>query len=303
MSNLNRRQLISVVAGTAAAGAFLPSSNARAKPGARKLDLNDPRDQLYATMKMLGQLEDGKEVVNYASGTIWSIFKDGSEMEPLFNLSGVGFSRTWKESEESYKTTDNFIVCYTDLQTGEVLEKWYNPWLKEIVPVVNYASRIDTVSRASPSSSKSPDAKVRVKWQIDGDDVIRWTDAQVRKLNPITPEKWPKASAGKWYTKNQSNQMLARLAELQNPKTISVRSLSVGQRHGPWYPWMQMGQAPGRTYRRDVTRRVDDIGQIPQVTLTYARKHFPDFMQAPKEWTGVYIDPETLWTQQYPAEK
>ncbi len=294
-----RRDLLAGAAAAGLTGLSLPAGRA-AGAATLTLDLTNPRDELYATVKMSGDLTDGKQVISWMKGTVWSIFNDGSEMQPLFYAGSLGFSRSWKATEDSYKNTSNFVICYMDLETEEVLEEWYNPWLQRTVPVVNYASRIDTITRARTAVSQHTSA--RVQWMVDGDDVIRWTDGQMRKKNPITPDKWPQASVGEWYTKNQSSQMIARLAELQNPRLTSVETLTMGQRHGPWYPWMQMGQAPGRTYRRDVSKRAPSLDDVPGPIPAYAAQHFPGFMQAPREWTGVYVDPETLWTLEQPPE-
>ena len=58
-----------------------------------------------------------------------------------------------------------------------------------------------------------------------------------------------------------------------------------------------MGQAPGRTYRRDTSRKAKSLDEVPRAIVDYAAKHFPDHMSAPKVWTGVYMDPETLWAE------
>ena len=296
---MQRRELLAGAAATGLAGLAGTTGHA-ATAAAKSLDFDDPRDALYAVRKMSGDLTGGKEVVSWMKGTVWSIFNDGSEMQPLFYAGSLAFSRSWQDADDSYKNTANFVICYLDLDTEEVLEEWYNPWLKRTVAVVNYASRIDTIARARTAVSQHTSA--RVQWMVDGDNVIRWTDGQMRKKNPITPDKWPLASVGEWYTKNQSSQMIASLAQLQNPELTSVNALTMGQRHGPWYPWMQMGQAPGRTYRRDVSKKAASLDDVPGPIPAYAAKHFPQFMAAPEEWTGVYVDPEVLWTREQPPE-
>ncbi len=57
----------------------------------RALDFNDPEDQLYALVKMTGDLEDGKETVSWMKGIVHGILEDGKILEPLStrNLSGI----------------------------------------------------------------------------------------------------------------------------------------------------------------------------------------------------------------------
>ena len=63
-----------------------------------------------------------------------------------------------------------------------------------------------------------------------------------------------------------------------------------------------MGQDPGRTYRRDVSKKAKSLADVAGPIPAYAEKHFPEFMSAPTEWTGAYIDPETLWARDMPPE-
>lgn len=293
----SRRSALGLAAGMAAA----PVAPTLVKAATRRaLDFNDPQDQLYALIKMNSDLEDGKETISWSKGIVHAILEDGKILEPMFYAASLGFSTSHKQDDGSYKSMSNFTICYLDLETGDVLESWYNPWLEKDVDVVNYASTLHYITK--PMEPINDHTRLRVEWQVDGNDVIRWSDGKIIKKNPITPEKWPRASVGAVYYKNQQAQAIARLDELENPDLTSVNAITTGQRHGPWYPWMLMGQDPGRTYRRDISKKADSLGEVAGAVPAYAEKHFPEFMAAPTEWTGAYIDPETLWARDMPPE-
>jgi hypothetical protein len=266
----------------------------------QKFDFTNPKDSIIAQIKMDGDLEDRKEVISYMKGIVYAIFDDGKTLQPMFYAGSLAFSRSYRVDDTTYKNMSNFTICYMDLATGEVLEEWHNPWLDKKVKVVNYASTLHTTIK--PMQPINDHTALRVEWQVEGNDVVRWSDGQMKKKNPITPDKWPKASVGEYYFKNQSGQCIARLDEIENADLTSVQAVTLGQRHGPWYPWQQMGQAPGRTYRRDVSRKAKTMDDVPGAIPKYAAKHFPNFMSAPHEWTGVYMDPETLWAETMPPE-
>lgn len=288
--------------GLAASVAATPLTSSAASTASRRaLDFNDPEDQLYALVKMTGDLEDGKETVSWMRGIVHAILEDGKILEPMFYAGTLAFSRSYKQDDGSYKNMSNFTICYMDLETEKVLSSWYNPWLEKEVDVINYASTLHTIVK--PMEPINDHTKLRVDWQVDGNDVIRWSDGKIIKKNPITPDKWPRASVGEMYYKNQQAQIIARRDELENPDLTSVQAITTGQRHGPWYPWMLMGQNTGRTYRRDVTKKATSLADVPGTIPAYAEKHFPEFMTAPTAWTGAYIDPETLWARDMPPEK
>ncbi|MBM3514152.1 MAG: DUF1838 domain-containing protein [Alphaproteobacteria bacterium] len=292
MTDLDRRAALAI---PTVAAFSAPAFGAR-----RRLDFTDRRDLIYAQVKMDGDLEDRKEVISWMKGIVYAIFDDGRTMPAMFGAGMLAFSRSYRVDETTYKNMSNFTIVYTDLATGQVLDAWRNPWLDRTVKVVNYASTLHTTLK--PLEPVNDHTALRVEWQVEGNDVIRWTDGQMKKKNPISPAKWPKASVGEYYYKNQSSQTIARLDELENSDLTSVAAVQLGQRHGPWYPWQEMGQAPGRTYRRDTSRKAKTLDEVPRAIVEYAARHYPDHMSAPKEWTGVYMDPETLWAETMPPE-
>jgi len=284
----------------AASTALLLGAGSTQAAARRKLDFSDPADLLYAQIKMDGDLADHRQVISLIKGIVYGIFEDGKTLTPMFWAAILSFSRSYKIDATTYKNMSNFVTAYLDLDTQEVLSEWHNPWLARTVPVVNYASTLHT--EIKPMRARLRDAKVRIEWQVSGNDVIRSTDAVLVKQNPITPQKWPSASVGPVYYKNQSAQSVARLDELENAALTTVSAVTIGQRHGPWYPWQQMGTRAGRTYRRDVSVKLADLDAVPRDFLQYAEKNHPEFMTAPRVWTGVYKDPETLWAETMPAE-
>lgn len=294
---ITRRAAFGATAGSAAMFFGAGSAGAAAP---RKLDFKNPSDLLYAQIKMDGDLRDHEQVVTWIKGIVYGIFEDGKTLSPMFSASILSFSRSYRVDDTTYRNMSNFVTAYLDLDTEEVLSEWWNPWLARKVPVVNYASTLHT--EVKPMRARLRDAKVRIEWLVNANEVIRVTDAVLVKQNPITPQKWPSASVGPVYYKNQSAQCIARLDELENTDLPSVSAVSIGQRHGPWYPWQQMGMRAGRTYRRDVSVKLASLDRVPRGFLQYAEKHHSDFMSAPSVWTGAYKDPETLWAETMPAE-
>ena len=181
----------------------------------RVLDFNDPDDQLYALVKMTGDLEDGKETVGWMKGIVHAILEDGKILEPIFYAGSLSFSRSYKQEDGSYKNMSNFTICYMDLETGEVMDSWYNPWLEKTVEVVNYASTLHTIVK--PMEPINDHTRLRIEWMVDGNDVIRWSDGKMKKrtqsrrtsgqerlsVRPITKTSRPRSLPGgtNWRTR------------------------------------------------------------------------------------------------------
>jgi hypothetical protein len=129
IAKTTRRAALGATAGLISTAVGAPRSQAATQ---RTLDFNDPQDQLYALMKMTGDLEDGKETITWMKGIVHAILEDGKILEPIFYAATLAFSRSYKQEDGSYKNMSNFTICYMDLETEEVLNSWYNPWLETL---------------------------------------------------------------------------------------------------------------------------------------------------------------------------
>lgn len=232
-------------------------------------------------------------------GTVFAVFEDGKRMEPLYGVVGVFPSRAWRQDDGSYKVATCNNIMYTDLATGAVLESYDNPYTGETVEVLGHSSHLQTIARpATGGRSESATIKLDSRWVLAMDNAIQISEFQMRKPNPIDPKVYKRESSGEWFHKKQSGQMIARLSELEDPSLPSVNTVSISERFGPWYPWMLMGGHEGRNFSHMVIQKTFDISDVPRPILDYVEKHDPEYLDAPTEWTGLYVDPETLFTQQ-----
>lgn len=51
-----------------------------------------------------------------------------------------------------------------------------------------------------------------------------------------------------------------------------------------------MGQRPGYLYTRFKGQKISGEEELPDEFLNYARRHFSSYLEAPKSWTGKYVD-------------
>lgn len=264
----------------------------------RGLDFSNPADVLTARVKTIGSLESGAETFHYMIGTVFSVFEDGARLDPLFGVSGAFAIRTVKESETVWQQMVHQIITYFDLASGVVMEHWRNPFSDETVKVVNFATRLDSKLVARDETLiETKSSRVRQWWAVEGENAVQFSELQSRKTNPITPEKFPRESSGAIYVKNQNAQRYANYAALSDPALPSVPYVEESQRFGPWYPWMLMGQAQGRLFNQLHQGKAEKQSDIPGPAVAYAEKHFAAFLEAPREWTGEFADPETWWAK------
>jgi hypothetical protein len=294
---LSRRAAFGLAGGLMSGGA-LAAETARGPTAAiaRGLDFSNPQDVLNAKVKTIGSLESGAQTFHYMIGTVFAVFDDGARLDPLFGVSGAFAIRTVRESDAVWRQMVHQVITYFDLAGGQAMERWRNPYSGETVEVVNFGTRMDSQLIARDERLvETKTSRVKQWWAIEGTQAVQYSELQSRKPNPITPEKFPRESSGAIYVKNQNAQRRADYAALSDPSRPSVPYTEESQRFGPWYPWMLMGQAKGRLFNQLHQGKVDAQSQIPGPAVAYAAKHFPQFLEAPKEWTGEFSDPETWW--------
>jgi hypothetical protein len=236
---------------------------------------------------------------------------NGEHPKPLFGLEGLSTNRAFYMPDGSVRLLATEIGLFTDLQTGKVIERWRNPYLNEEVDVWHVRNgpiNLHLDPRKPPSAAggwkslrKSPyddGTGFFVPTQIVGDRVIITTDFQAKRKNPLDPKQWPRESVGEFLQYSEHNTSEAGLAELQDPKVRSVNARSAWHSFLQWWPWMLMGQRPGRVYHHLVPFKVASWDEVEPHLIGYARERFPELLSAPKEWTGAYRDNWTFFKEQ-----
>ena len=83
-------------------------------------------------MLMRGALDD-RLVMGFISGRYYGVVEE--ELRPLYGLVGATFARYRPRPDGGYDGATYEIPFFTDLATGEVMERWRNPYTGEEVGV------------------------------------------------------------------------------------------------------------------------------------------------------------------------
>lgn len=176
---------------------FACNSAQRATPATSQptstLDLSKPEDNLTAFVKVRGSTDEKEEVFFYASGIIYS-FIPGERDVPLmgFEMYNVG---KMKKVEGGYHLLTREVGFYKDLKTGQILEKWYNPWIKDTCEVVQVWN--DPVNQRFMLQSER--GTWGVPFQQVGDRIVMYTDVFLHYPSPLKIAEFPENSASDTY--------------------------------------------------------------------------------------------------------
>lgn len=255
------------------------------------LDLDKAEDNMTAFIKVRGSLKDNEEVIFYANGKIYG-FVDGERDKPLMGYEMYNIGRSIKRAENSYYLLTNEVLLYTDLKTGEVLEKFDNPYTGETVDVVHVWN--------SPVN-QTQDLEGRFgKWGVNhnkfGDDMICMNaDIFLKYPSPLSTKAFPENSQSDDYEASELFQFFFSEKDMNDPNQTSIPSTISWTRLGPWLPWMKMGQRQGLVVYQGAGYKLmeTEFDKMPKVLTDYVMKHHPEYRHSPTEYSHPN---ETSWT-------
>jgi len=248
----------------------------------KTLDFTKPEDNLIGAIKMHASLE-AKDVPHWYYGTIYGL-NDGIPPKPLIDLEGSEISYFHRNEDGSYRGFSNTISIFRDVETGEVLKTWFNPYTEKTVEVeanylpvtgLYYHYSVNGI-RVSGTQDMIPDEPLILKWNELGDHTMMSGE---RKYPPgiIRGE----AQAGHGPT-----------VELHDPDLPEViNAFGAPTYMAAWPSWMGMKDYPGRVIWSVVARKTKTVEEYPKEFLDILERDYPEKLSAvPKqEWLETPI--------------
>ena len=111
--------------------------------GAETLDPSDPVDAHKIRQRIHCTGEMNTAGATGLSGSVYSR-RQGEKDRLIFKVEGIGINRCMPISDpvrgEGYRVVNREIVFYLDPETGEIVDRWENPWTGETVDVIHIAN-------------------------------------------------------------------------------------------------------------------------------------------------------------------
>ncbi|MGJ3230800.1 MAG: DUF1838 family protein [Oceanicaulis sp.] len=293
-AGLSRRALFSTAA---AGGAALAFAGAGAVSARRSdfagFDPEDPAANVRAMARLAGDLNPLKTGhVRYVGRAFGAA--PGEPVRPLYGLDGLGSTRIEMQEDGSARFLFSEFAVYTDLETGEPLTEWTNPFTGRTVPVwhqrngpVNFTLRPGM--NAFGAFEATEDAPgFRLPWRMENAMATFALDVVSTRPNPLSREDWPAESTGPQMHISEHSAYVVEPALLADDSVTSLPFNAALQSLKPWHPWMLMGERPGLVFARLTASKVSGLDAIDPRAAAFARAHMAEFIEAPAEWTGSY---------------
>ena len=260
---INRRTALKASLGLGLAGLpFTTASANTAKKSQGELNYADPADNLYAFGKLWAGYDE--PVIGGFHGLMYARFNN-QRMIPVFGYTGTGALHA-KFDDDGYLWLKSRETGYfTDLETGDILETWYNPFTEKTVEVYHFYNDV-LVGRIGKEIPKFfigavgdsptlmnegtvfPDEDGNypfvLPFQFYGDDMMLSWDYTHEHTNPVAKEGWPRSSTGNRITPSEHFTFNFSRRELEDRSIPSSRFTAGFTRISEFWPFMEMGGTP-----------------------------------------------------------
>lgn len=277
--NLSRRDAL--VGGMAALGSMALAGCAERAPlpaASLGLDLNDPWDRLTALAKLRGSV-DGSVVMWWMKGTRFGVVDD--VVTPLFGMLIGSFQTMQPVEGEGFRLNMLEMSYFTDLESGEVLDTFTNPYNGKELTVPEqrlgpYPVMLRTGGVELPDVPAFGDIELSTRVGpaiVHGDDVWIRDDSTV-KVDSDHP------MMGK-HTYNELVTYRGKLSDINNPDLPSAPAEIMFQSVTSWREWFQADDVDGLTTARATGTKISALEDFPPEYLAAARARHPDIIADP----------------------
>lgn len=279
-----------------AATGLLVSTMIAGPAAAQMLDPSDPQDAFEISKRFQCAAVDGETAVWQFSGNIYSRVP-GEADKLLFRGEGMNVRRCVRvedaERGVGYRIISREIVVHLDPETGEVVNRWENPWTGETVDVmqihndpVNSRGSFPINSDGTPFSSPT--------LRVEGDYVFMPFEVPLFYTNPLAGDY--QDYAGNKYHAMEIFNFMGTKADVLDASKPTAYPIIAWTRISQWAPWMEMGGRPGLMVFNFTGRKLPGgFEELPDVLKNEIRTNFPIYETAPP--ADDTRPNETTWTK------
>ena len=263
---------------------------------ARTLDPSVPEDAFEISKRFQCGTEDGAEAVWHFEGNIYSRVR-GEPDRLLFKGDGFNVRRCVEvndpERGKGYRLISREVWFYLDPATGEVVNRWTNPWTDETVDVMHIHNdpvngRPSFPNNADGSSYSIPSLRV------EGGYVFMPFEVPLFYTNPLAGDY--QDYAGNKYHAMEIFNFMGTADDVLDGSKPTAYPIIAWTRISDWMPWMKMRGRQGQMVFNATGRKLPGgFEELPEMIKDEVRTNFPIYEHAPP--SDDTRRNETTWTK------
>ena len=245
---------------------------------AQSLDPNDPSDALTIARRIMCSAADNEPAVFAWSGDVYAR-RMGERDRLLFRVEGMNVracaSATDEERGEGFALVSRELLLYLDPETGEILDKWENPFTGVANTVLHVNNDPVNFEMFETGRDGQP-----ATWPGVVNDGLWYQRTTVPLFYPNPLGGAYQAEIGGTYHATEMFNFFGDTKSLLRRR--GEADVHVGWvRISDWLPWMEMGGREGSLYFHTAGAKVSGIEALPEVMRTAIEERFPRYASPP----------------------
>jgi hypothetical protein len=279
-----------------ASAAALAGALAGAPAAAQMLDPGKSADALEIAKRLQCGVSVDEPAVYHWSGNIYGRV-EGQRDTLLFRGEGMNIRRCVAVEDptrgKGWRMVSREVMLMLDPETGEVLDRWQNPYTGASVEVMHIHN--DPVN-GPPNFEFGSDGKPYAipSLREEGPYVFVPFEVPLFYPNPLAGDY--QDAVGNQYHAMEIFDFAALKEELYDASAPTAYPMISWVRLSPWAPWMNMGGRPGHMVFNAMGRKLPGgFEELPEVLKTEIRANYPIYEEAPP--ADDRRPNETTWTK------
>ncbi|CAF2390321.1 unnamed protein product [Rotaria sp. Silwood2] len=252
-----------------------------------------PNERIFNLKEFLRlrcSLNPNEQVITTWKGSVY-LHLYQLEVDHIFDVIGMNVARCLNDSNNhQIILTSRETQLYIDVNTGEKLNKWENPYTGNIVSVVHVAN--------DPVQSTISTEKFSIKGYLTSENqIVLPIDVNLFYPNPLFDNETLRYySKEKFYQAGEYFKFFTTLNQITNESLTQVNQMDFSwTRISPILPWMNMStQYNGTLVFSAQGTKISSLAQIDQVLFSEIINRIPIYENAPN--CQLDTSSETSWT-------
>jgi hypothetical protein len=274
--SLTRRDALGTIAAAGVAGVVTSAASAAAAraPALEALDLDDPKVNLGALLKILASTDPRETVISFSAGRVYACISERSPI-PLFGTHSIAVARARARPDGSFLLRQHIVGFRTHFNSEAFIEQFVNPITDEKLdlPLTDYHVndsdyRLDgTFARVQSATVQMNQAGPRPWSQADG--IVALSDDALTTAPGLHQPKVDVVTR------------FAFAHDLARPRVRSAPSWFSFSAVDPFRPWLRMTE-PGFQLWHVYGRKVRGPSDLPAYIRQVADSQFPGLFDLPQ---------------------
>ena len=235
-------------------------------------DLNLPVNNVTSMLRMQATIGNEEQIPWHYTGILWAQ-KHSEQPIPMVKIEGMESYKVIPLEDGSYEILGNMVTFFRDIETGEMIDEYKNPFTGKINKVEPNLRKATSIGRGlnistmgiRPTSfiDQMPDKPLLIDWNFGADTV--WMQNQTAYPPGLTPPRLQRFT------------MFSPLDKFVDQSILSLPTMFTATVLMPYLHWMDMDDEEGHTLWHASGVKLNDMSELPEEYSSRLMSEYSDY--------------------------